>query len=89
MRLFPLDLVVGSVLILSVLMIFLSLMIFRYRRGIGAVFSLVAGIWLILFSVSYVLDTFWTEIPVMVILVPLICGAFSLVLSAIFWRRGN
>jgi hypothetical protein len=88
MRVFPLDIVFGMILIAGMIQFLTGMIVYRYRRGRGPLLLVLAGF---LFSASSVL---WliprielTEIPDLVSVFPLISGVIILFASILIWRE--
>lgn len=88
MRLFPFDLLSGALLCLSLIMIALGMIAFRYRRGIGPPLLSSSGALILIYSSLDILSNIgalfvpgWVKYSILVL------GVVLGILSIALWRR--
>lgn len=88
MRLFPLDILTGSLLIFSMISILVSIYVLRYRGGKGPVMMIISSMILLLSSTYSILSSL--EI-IQGEMVPFYIGAaiggMGVIISVYLWRR--
>ncbi|MDG6225127.1 MAG: hypothetical protein QCI82_06400 [Candidatus Thermoplasmatota archaeon] len=88
MRLFPFDLLSGALLCLSVIMIALGIIAFRYRRGIGPPLLSISGALILIYSSLDILSKIGTLfVPGWVRYFIIVLGVIIGFLSIALWRR--
>jgi uncharacterized membrane protein HdeD (DUF308 family) len=88
MKLFPLDVITGTLLVISLLLIVLGIVIYRYRRGPGPILLVLSGTLIFCSSVLDILVKtevlrIWDGSHLIVLGIGILAGIASLTL----WRR--
>ena len=88
MRLFPLDLLAGSLVVLSLISLMISIYVLRYRGGPGPVVMIISST-LILLSSSYsvLLSLDLLEGGLTPFFIGLAVGVLGIITSVVIWRR--
>ena len=89
MRIFPLDILAGLVLLLSLAVVIIGTMIFRYRRGVGPALLVSGGLFLILYSIYWLLSSVHLDTPQEYGFISGGIGLILLLISFLTWRRGS
>ncbi len=88
MRLFPLDIVAGSLLIFSMISILISIYVLRYRGGKGPIIMIISSTVLLLSSTYSILSSLEIiEVEMAPFYIGVAIGGLGVIISAYLWRR--
>ena len=88
MKIFPLDIIAGILLLLGIISMLIGILVYRYRRGKGPLILIFSGILIPAASVIWILGA--VDAIVITPIVPgviLIIGIILFIISFLFWRE--
>ena len=88
MKIFPLDIIAGILLLLGIISFLFGIVVYRYRRGKGPLILILSGILVPAASVIWILDS--VEVISITPIVPgtiLVSGIILFLMSVLLWRE--